>query len=229
MKKLTALFAFAFFLVFVGWAITPVQADPPRPAHKHGDGGVEGVTYCAELFSNDAEATGNGAFEWLGCVPVIPNEKENELRFHIVDPFVSPQGLDRGSKDSRNDWYNVFNDCAVQNDPIDVHDHIVPFSFQVGTVVVSAERLAVFFVGIVYGDPEVDVVVRLRGTHADFQGPMLPAPGGTSEFRLSEAWLDGHTTAQGRRRHCNRDGHEADLDDPGSTLRITATAAPPSP
>ena len=112
MKKLTALFAFAFFLVFVGWAITPVQADPPRPAHKHGDGGVEGVTYCAELFSNDAEATGNGAFEWFGSVPVIPNEKENGLRFPD-NPMVSPQGGIRGSSGSPNDWYRVFDDCDV--------------------------------------------------------------------------------------------------------------------
>ena len=233
MKKLTALFAFAFFLVFVGWAITPVQADPPRPAHKHGDGGVEGVTYCAELFSNDAEATGNGAFEWLGCVPVIPNEKETDLRFpDDLNPEVSPQGtLDECGPSlckELGDWFNVFNSCDALG-PTNLLLDEIPNDFQVGTVVVSAERLAVFFVGIVYGDPEVDVVVRLRGTHADFQGPMLPAPGGTSKFRLSEAWLDGHTTAQGRRRHCNRDGHEVDLVNPGSTLRITATAAPPSP
>ena len=38
-KKLTVLFAFAIFVLVVGWAITPAQADPPRPNHNHGGGG----------------------------------------------------------------------------------------------------------------------------------------------------------------------------------------------
>ncbi len=40
-KKLTVLFAFAIFVLVVGWAITPVQADPPRPTHNHGGGGSD--------------------------------------------------------------------------------------------------------------------------------------------------------------------------------------------
>jgi len=43
-KKLTILFAFAIFVLVLGWAITPVQADPPRPTHNHGGGDPEPPT-----------------------------------------------------------------------------------------------------------------------------------------------------------------------------------------
>jgi len=41
-KKLTILFAFAIFVLVLGWAITPAQANPPDPNGKHDHGGGGG-------------------------------------------------------------------------------------------------------------------------------------------------------------------------------------------
>ena len=41
-KKLTILFAFAIFVLVVGWAITPAQANPPDQIGKHNHGGGGG-------------------------------------------------------------------------------------------------------------------------------------------------------------------------------------------
>ncbi len=41
-KKLAILFAFAIFVLVVGWAITPAQANPPDQIGKHNHGGGGG-------------------------------------------------------------------------------------------------------------------------------------------------------------------------------------------
>ncbi len=250
MKKLTALFAFAFFLLFVGWAITPLQADAPRPFHNHGDGGEAGVTYTAQLCHAYAvppapevctvgDTAGDGAFEWYGAVSVIPNEKETDLRFP-VDPVVRPHGEEQGSG---TDWYRVFDDCDVFDDGDDhvgtLDENFLPDTpIMVATSAGPGGGVRVFiFGGIVYGDPlvdeEVGVVVQLigdcfntDGCNADF----IPDPAvdtghgnGISEFTLFEALLQGNTTAQGKKGNCNKDRGRVTLDTP-STLRITATA-----
>ena len=232
MKKLTALFAFAFFLVFVGWAITPVQADPPRPSHKHGDGGATGVVYCAELISNDPTGAGR-AFQWEGCVPVIPNEKETDLRFP-VEPVVRPHGEEQGSG---TDWYRVFDDCDVFDILLDdgtvVHEDtldVLKLPVLPITVATSAGRgggVRVAFIGIVYGDPKVDVVVQLIGdcfndspTPIPCNADFFPEPGETSDFTLLQALLQGHTVEKPK-GHYNKHRDRLDLVSP-SKLTITA-------
>jgi hypothetical protein len=242
MKKLTALFAFAFFLLFVGWAITPLQADAPRPFHDHGDGGEAGVTYTAQLchaytslrglpgVCTVGDMVGDGAFEWLGSVRVFPNEKETDLRFDAI-PMVSPHGGVTGSAASLRDWYRVFDDCDVFDDGDD-HVGTLDEAFLPDTPIMVATSagpgggVRVFiFGGIDYGNPEVGVVVQLigdcfntDGCNADF----IPEPGNTSEFTLFEALLQGNTTAQGKKGNCNKDRGRVTLESP-STLRITAS------
>ena len=120
----------------------------------------------------------------------------------------------------------VFNSCDALVTPV-----TPPKPFMVDTVISTAERLALYFIGIVYGDPPVDVTVQLRGTFAEFHDPLLPDPAvdtghgkGISEFILfDDAWLDGQTQNKPK-AHCDKPrGDRIPLLNPGSTLVIKAS------
>ena len=217
MKKLTALFAFAFFLLFVGWAITPVQADPPRPTHNHGGG--SGITYTAQLTSTFDQ---DGAFEF-GPVNVTPNAKENNLRF-LADFTVTPHGGDKNV----GAWVQVFNDCRALAPPM-LPPNQIPANFPGDGAIDEAGGVFVTLTDIevldAMGNPFVGLTLSLIGNCFNTDGctdDFIPAPGQMKEVELTRFWLTGHTVKGIKPKgHCNKEGRTPMLAT-HSTLKITA-------
>ena len=142
-----------------------------------------------------------------------------------MKPLVTPRGSDK----SAGDWFNVFNDCDVLG-PTNVPLDDIPDNIQVDSSIDKPEGVRVAFIGIVYGDPEVSIVVQLIGT-TPFEDPFLPvvpanAEAGTEvsiDHPMTKALVQGHTTSRGKKGHCNKTGNTVPLA-VASTLTITATA-----
>jgi hypothetical protein len=196
--------------------VNPSAAKPFCPGHPSCKPPPDNpIKYTAEL-----TGTIDGAFVFAPVI-VTPDEKEVDLQFE-TNPLVSPLGGD----EKKGDWAMVFNSCDALVTPV-----TPPKSFMVNTFGGKGGGVRVGFIGIVYGDPMVDVVVQLIGNcfnvdecNADF----FPEPGNTSDFTLLQGVLQGHTLEKPK-GHCNKDRDRLDLLNPGSTLVITASCRTGTP
>ena len=145
-----------------------------------------------------------------------------DLQFE-TNPLLGPLG---GKNKNTGDWFNVFNSCVALG-PINLPLTEIPNEFQVATFGGGGGGVRVGFIGIVYGDPMVDVVVQLIGdcfndspTPIPCNADFFPEPGETSDFTLLQALLQGHTVEKPK-GHYNKHRDRLDLVSP-SKLTITA-------
>ncbi len=181
-KNLTVLFAFAIFVLVVGWSITPAQANKPdnNDEHDHGDGGIGALDIAIELM--------DGAF--VTHSPEIPHrvtpESEFELRgdeaIHMIRPggpdgnaTVNPvvlvceaMALNESTEELCKAWNGVFNLCGLlgPSNDVDVLDFEAPFGRKGWTVAKVVDEVSVGLSFELFGplsDDPLKVSLQLKG------------------------------------------------------------------
>jgi len=223
-KKLTVLFAFAIFVLVVGWAITPAQA------HCKKFGGVVDPDCRGSedpLFEYTAKLT-LGAFVFP-AVDVTPILRDSELRSES-NVFIQRPNDNRVLAET---WDNLFDKC-----PVLLISQVESFDVLLDNLEITMSGgVRVIFHDVLLESGAAEVTVELIGDTFDFSGvPFLPeGDGETSEFILTKGAIFGRSVRgePGPRRSCQPSGGGGFdifdlLDATGtsvpSTLVITATA-----
>ena len=166
-KKLTVLFAFAIFMLLIGWAITPAQANPPdqNGKHNHGGGGGGSDTGFEPAFVDLAG-------DMLTMDLPVSVSRDSSKKIHFATDFVQDIVMDFQipplPKD--NDCFAVPETAADSGDIIQFVEELNGNSIASGRFVVEVDRRKKT------GGLLIQYSGELGFTYIQFRGPYVDSP-----------------------------------------------------